>query len=88
LGSDKILSSSFVSYSVKSRVKEGMPLNYKGRSGLYLFENTITGHQYIGSAICLYTRYKAHLVNSTRPDRGGDNPLYTSIRKYGADCFT
>lgn len=55
---------------------------------MYLFVNTVTGQQYFGSAICLYTRYKAHIVNSTRPNRGGDNPLYTSIRKYGANCFT
>lgn len=88
LGSDKTLSSSYASYPVKSRVKVGMPLDYKGKSGLYLFVNTNTDQQYIGSAICLYTRYKAHMVNSTRPSRGGDNPLYTSIRIYGANCFT
>jgi hypothetical protein len=57
----------YVSYSVKSRSKVGHPSTYKNTSGVYLFANKITGEQYIGSAYCLYTRFKSHMVNSTRP---------------------
>ncbi|GAA4798453.1 hypothetical protein GCM10023329_58550 [Streptomyces sanyensis] len=42
---------------------------------------------YIGSAVCLYTRYNSHKVNSTRPERGGDNVLYLAVRKFKIRYF-
>ena len=65
---------------------KGHPSLYKGESGCYVFLFK-RGYYYIGSAVCLHTRYKAHRVNSVRPDRGGDNALYLSVREFGWDCF-
>ena len=61
---------------------EGHPSRYKGESGCYVFF-CLKGGYYIGSAVCLHTRYKAHRVNSVRPDRGGNNALYLSVREFG-----
>ncbi|KAG0122702.1 hypothetical protein HOY82DRAFT_495512, partial [Tuber indicum] len=54
-----------------------------GKSGIYLIECIETGFQYIGSAVCLNTRFKSHLVNSIRPSRGGNSALYFAVRELG-----
>lgn len=78
---------SFVNYVVDSKDKEGHPSLYKGKSGCYAFLCLKSGSYYVGSAVCLYTRYRGHKVNSVRPKRGGDNALYLSVRELGWDCF-
>ena len=50
--------------------------------------NLNLGTFYIGSAICLYTRFKSHKVNSMRPKRGGDNAFYLAVRESGWSSFT
>ena len=82
LASDKA-TSDYEYYSVKSNNKTNRASNYKGKSGLYVFECLDTGFQYIGSTSCLYTRYKAHMINSTRIERGGNNAFYQAARKFG-----
>jgi hypothetical protein len=73
----------FVNYRVDSKDKEGHPSLYKGKSGCYIFFCLEGGSYYIGSAVCFYTRFKGHKFNSVRPERGGDNALYTSVREFG-----
>ena len=59
------------------------PSTYTSIAGVYLFESLVTGAQYIGSAICLNTRFKSHITNSTRPSRGGNNHFYRYIMANG-----
>jgi hypothetical protein len=84
---DKLASIEYMSYMVDSKDKKAHPSMYSGKSGCYMFECLDTGFQYIGSAICLYTRYKAHKVNSIRPDRGGNNTFYLLVRELGWKRF-
>jgi hypothetical protein len=71
-----------VDYKIDSKDKNGHPGLYKGKSGCYVFLCLENGSYYIGSPVCLYTRYKSHKVNSIRPDRGGDTALYLSVREF------
>ena len=73
----------FHDYVVDGQDKQGHPSLYTGVSGCYAFLCLKTGEYYVGSAICLNTRYKAHKVNSSRPERGGSNSLYLSVQKHG-----
>lgn len=84
---DKFVSTEYTSYKVNSKDKKAHPSLYSSKSGCYMFECLDTGSQYIGSAICLYTRYKAHMVNSIRPERGGNNAFYLSVRELGWERF-
>lgn len=77
----------YVNYQVDSQNKEGHPSLYRGKSGCYIFFCLKNGSYYIGSAVCLHTRYKSHKVNSIRPERGGDNALYLSVRELGWRSF-
>lgn len=77
----------FIDCRVDGQDKEGHPSLYTGKSGCYAFLCLNTGDYYVGSALCLNTRYKAHKVNSSRPERGGSNSLYLSVRKQGWDNF-
>lgn len=43
-----------------------LPHEYINRAGIYLFTHMETGMIYIGSAVCFDTRFKGHLLNSTR----------------------
>ena len=72
----------FVNYRVNSDDKQGHPRLYKGKSGCYIFWCINEDSYYVGSAICLYNRYKSHKLNSYRPERGGDNALYSLVRKF------
>lgn len=80
---DKGYIGDFVDYAMDSKDKKGHPSLYQGNSGCYLFLNLNLGIFYIGSAICLYTRFKSHKVNSMRPERGGDNAFYLAVRELG-----
>jgi len=77
----------FLDYGVDGQDKQGHPSLYTGKSGCYAFLCLKTGDYYVGSAVCLNTRYKAHKVNSSRPERGGSNSLYISVRKHGWHNF-
>ena len=77
----------FVDYKVDGQDKQGHPSLYTGKSGCYAFLCLKTGEYYVGSAICLYTRYKAHKVTSSRPEKGGSTSLYLSVRKHGWHNF-
>lgn len=77
----------FRDYGVDGSDKLGHPSLYTGKSGCYAFLCLKTGDYYIGSAVCLNTRYKAHKINSSRPERGGTNSLYLSVRKHGWHNF-
>jgi hypothetical protein len=77
----------FVDYLVDGPDKQGHPSLYIGNSGCYAFLCLKTGDYYIGSAICLNTRYKTHKVISSRPERGGYTSLYLSVRKHGWHNF-
>ena len=90
-------------HTSSEKIKKGHPSLYKffdryrhisikkaaelGKAGCYIFLNLINNQYYIGSAICLNSRYKNHKVNSVRPDRGGDNVLYLAVRELGWRCF-
>lgn len=77
----------FIDYVVDGPGKQGHPSLYAGKAGCYAFFCLKTNDYYIGSAVCLNTRYKAHKVNSSRPERGGSNYLYLSVRKHGWHNF-
>jgi hypothetical protein len=77
----------FKDYAVDGLDKQGHPSFYTGMSGCYAFFCLKTGDYYIGSAVCLNTRYKAHKLNSSRPERGGSNSLYLSVHKHGWHNF-
>lgn len=61
---DKLITTDYDNYCINSNDKTGHPSMYNGKSGVYVFECIETGFQYIGSAICLNTRFKSHMVNS------------------------
>ena len=77
----------FIDYLVDGPDKQGHPSLYAGKSGCYAFLCLKTGDYYVGSAICLNTRYKTHKVRSSRPERGGSTSLYLSVRKHGWHNF-
>lgn len=83
----EITKGDFLDFRVDGLDKEGHPSLYTGKSGCYAFLCLKTGDYYVGSAVCLNTRYKAHKVNSSRPERGGSNSLYLSVRKHGRHNF-
>lgn len=78
---------SFRDYKVDGKDKQGHPSLYKGKSGCYAFLCLKTGDYYVGSALCLYTRYKAHMAISSRPEKGGSTTLYLAVRKHGWHNF-
>src|ERR1700749_2853520 len=66
-----------ITYDLKNNKEaENHPRRLAGTSGCYLFTNILTNQQYIGSSIDLYNRFKSHKINSIRPNRGGNTPLY------------
>nr|UEK25968.1 hypothetical protein [Mutinus fleischeri] len=75
-------------YLLHSNQADNHPRKFAGISGTYLFTNLITNQQYIGSSIDLYNRYKSHIINSIRPHRGGNTPLYNSINLHKLKHFT
>jgi hypothetical protein len=83
----EIIQRDFIDYRVDGPDKQGHPSLYTGKSGCYAFLCLKTGDYYVGSAICLYTRYKTHKVRCSRPEKGGSTSLYLSIRKHGWQNF-
>ncbi|RUP46516.1 hypothetical protein BC936DRAFT_146859 [Jimgerdemannia flammicorona] len=54
----------------------------KGNSGIYCFTCTITGTQYLGSAVDLYDRFYDHIMGHS-----SNAHLQHAIAKYGLNCF-
>ena len=46
-------------------------------SGVYILSHKDQNCFYIGSASSLRARFKQHVINSSRPYRGGNSKLYT-----------
>jgi len=51
----------------------------KGKAGVYMFYNRVTGHYYIGSSVNLARRFARHIFEIL----SSKLPLYNAIRKYG-----
>ena len=60
-----------------------IPLELVNVSGVYILYHKDPKNFYIGSASSLRARFKQHILNSTRPYRGGNNKLYTFVRENG-----
>lgn len=81
--------SKFRTFNLNNNIEvENHPRKLAGISGSYLFTNVETNQQYIGSSIDLYNRLKSHKINSIRPHRGGNTPLYRSVKSYNWSNFT
>lgn len=63
--------------------KSNIRSKIKGKAGVYMFYNQITGDSYVGSSINLYARFNAHLNLIAESEL----PLYRAIRKYGLNNF-
>lgn len=55
------------------------------KGGIYLFTNSINNKHYIGQAVSLRKRLRAHLGNIIHHKY--DNPLYRAVYKYGIEHF-
>lgn len=52
-------------------------------SGIYAFYLVESGKFYIGSSLSFASRFKQHLFNSTRPNRGANNKFYSFVKNNG-----
>ena len=52
-------------------------------SGVYVLSNKENNKFYVGSASSLSTRFKQHILNSSRPYRGGNNKFYSFVKENG-----
>ena len=59
--------------------------DYKGKPGIYKWENLINHKCYIGQSIDLNKRIAHHFSNIKNGKY--DNPLYRAINKYGLENF-
>lgn len=64
---------------------ENLKKSIPDKAGIYRFVNTINNKCYIGQAVCLKKRFRAHIHNYLKAKY--DNPLYRAFNKYGCDCF-
>lgn len=64
---------------------ENLKKSIPAKAGIYRFVNTINNKCYIGQAVCLKKRFRAHIHNYLKARY--DNPLYRAFNKYGCDCF-
>lgn len=60
--------------------------NFKKESGIYCFKNLINGKCYIGQAINIRNRIRAHL-GAIKSNKHGGLLLYKAINKHGIDNF-
>lgn len=87
--SDAMASTPLTHYPVSSGKSPVSPATYTSQAGVYVFTCIATGVFYIGSALCLNSRFKSHITNSSRPDRGGDSKFYRYVRAIGGwSAFT
>ena len=57
-----------------------IPTNLVNVSGVYILYHIQTNCFYIGSASSIGSRLRQHVLNSSRPYRGGNSKLYTYIK--------
>lgn len=60
-----------------------IPTNLVNVSGVYILYHIQTNCFYIGSASSIGSRLRQHVVNSSRPYRGGNSKLYTYVKNNG-----
>lgn len=60
-----------------------IPTNLVNVSGVYILYQIQTNCFYIGSASSIGSRLRQHVINSSRPYRGGNSKLYTYIKNNG-----
>lgn len=64
---------------------EKLKLELSKNPGIYRFVNSINGKSYVGQAVSLRVRFKAHIANYKQ--NRYDTPLYRAINKYGFENF-
>jgi len=85
---NNLILTTFPSHKIKEKLTNNSnPSNYLGKAGCYMFTNCKHNFQYVGSAIDLFTRYRSHIINSNRSEKGRLNPLYKSVKSFGWDQF-
>lgn len=60
--------------------------NLKGKSGIYMFFNIISGKRYIGSSVDIYNRIHEHYHN-LKNNKSHNAHFQSSWNKYGEDAF-
>lgn len=50
---------------------------------MYILYHIQTNYFYIGSASSIGSRFRQHVINSSRPYRGGNSKMYTYIKNNG-----
>lgn len=58
----------------------------RGKSGIYVWINTVNNKIYIGSSTCLWRRFK-YYINAFRKKDGHNMHLTNSVYKYGIDSI-
>lgn len=56
--------------------------------GIYLIENNINHHKYIGQSVNIKKRWSSHLNTYNKQGIEYNKPLYRAFRKYGINNFT
>jgi GIY-YIG catalytic domain len=56
---------------------------YKNEAGIYIIKDNNSSHFYIGSSINIYSRFKGHLFNYLRTQRGGNSLFYKYVKASG-----
>lgn len=58
-------------------------------TGIYLIENQLNHHKYVGQAKDINKRWQTHLTRyKIKKDKEYNKPLYRAFRKYGIEHFT
>ena len=79
-----------ISYSNVERDKQLIYKDNKNKSGIYRWNNLITGKSYVGSAISLTGRFSIYysLNSLKRKLSKGSSAIYSAILKYGHSNFS
>ena len=56
--------------------------------GIYLIENIINGHKYVGQSKNIGKRWKTHLNRYNSNNKEYNKVLYKAFRKYGINNFS
>lgn len=67
--------------------KQNILLLQQHISGIYMIENNINHHKYIGQSIDIRNRLLQH-INVNTWDKFSDYPLYRAFKKYGIESFS
>ena len=60
----------------------------KFKSGIYVIQNNVNQKKYVGKALDIYRRIKAHVTALNTKDVNENRHLIASWHKYGRDSFT